>query len=95
MPGVKVLVQNTATKEVQSAVTDSDGVYTFPALSGGTYQLRVERNDFRSFVQAGLAITPGSPLKADIRLIPDDTMSGGQDRPTRAPPHRNRSTARC
>jgi porin len=44
---------------------------------GGTYQLRVERNDYRSFVQAGLAITPGSLLKADIRLIPDDTMSGG------------------
>src|SRR5258707_8906565 len=42
MPGVKVLVQNTATKDVQSAVTNSEGVYSFPALSGGAYQLRVE-----------------------------------------------------
>ncbi len=77
--GVKVLVQNTATREVHSAVTNHDGVYSFPELSGGAYQMRVEHREFRPYVQAGLTITPGAPLEADIRMIPDDTMSGEQD----------------
>ena len=96
MPGVKVLVQNTATKDVQSAVTNDEGVYAFPGTIGRRLPTESRTYDFRPFVQSGLAITPGSTLKADIRMIPDDTTSGRQDpHLTPAPPHRNRSTARC
>jgi porin len=90
MPGVTVRVQNTASNETQSAVTNASGLYTFPGLAGGTYELRVEQDGFRPFVQGGLLVTSVAQLKVNARLFalggnPGETTSGAQDDPNDSP----------
>ena len=42
LPGVNVTVQNTATGLQRTVVTDSSGMYRFPGLPVGTYDIKAE-----------------------------------------------------
>lgn len=85
IPGVTVHIQNTATKESQSSVTNNDGVYTFATLASGSYDLHIEHGNFRPYVKKTFAVTSDATLKIDVQLVtardpnPGDMPDGGQD----------------
>src|SRR5882672_2498037 len=54
LPESQVVVRNVDTGFVQSATTDSSGAFLFPRLPVGSYELRVERTGFSTYVQTGI-----------------------------------------
>jgi hypothetical protein len=68
IPGAAVVVTNTQTGIKLTATTDQDGVFTFPVLSVGQYQIDVTANAFRSYRKTGLVIDINSALVLDVTL---------------------------
>jgi hypothetical protein len=66
--GASVVVTNAATGVKQTATTDQDGVFTFPVLSVGQYQIDVTSDGFKPYRKTGLTIDIGSALLVDITL---------------------------
>lgn len=85
IPSVTVRVKNTATKESQTTITNSDGVYTFAALTSASYDLHIEHRNFRPYVKKALEIALDSTIRVDVQLVgasePNlgDMPGGGQD----------------
>ena len=50
------------------AVTDSGGMFRFPALDPGTYALTVEMAGFRTERRTALALGAGETLRVDVQL---------------------------
>jgi hypothetical protein len=68
IPGAAVVVTNTATGVKQTTTTDQDGVFTFPVLSVGQYELDVSADAFKYYRKAGLVIDISSALVLDVTL---------------------------
>ena len=56
IPGATVVVTNTQTGVKLITTADQDGVFTFPVLSVGQYQIDVTSDAFKSFTKTGLVI---------------------------------------
>ena len=56
VPGATVTVTNTATSGTRNTTTNAEGLYTFPALPPGFYELKVELQGFKT---AEIAILQG------------------------------------
>src|SRR5580765_3993773 len=48
IPGATVTVTNTATGGTRNTTTNAEGLYTFPSLPPGTYELKVELQGFKT-----------------------------------------------
>ena len=48
VPGVTVTITNAATNAVRSATSNEAGVYSFPSLPPGIYNLRAEKQGFKT-----------------------------------------------
>ncbi len=48
VPNARVTVTNTATNVSRNSVTNNEGIYAFPALVPGPYEVRVETSGFRT-----------------------------------------------
>ncbi|OLE84752.1 MAG: hypothetical protein AUF76_02550 [Acidobacteria bacterium 13_1_20CM_2_65_9] len=57
LPQSQVVVRNVDTGFVQSATTDQSGAFLFPRPPVGSYELRVERTGFSTYVQTGITLT--------------------------------------
>jgi hypothetical protein len=68
IPGAAVVITNAATGVTQTALTDQDGVFTFPVLSVGQYQIDVTSDGFQPFTKPGLVVDIGSALLVDVTL---------------------------
>jgi len=68
IPGAAVVVTNTATGAKQTTTTDQDGVFTFPVLSVGQYEIDVSADAFKSYRKTGLVIDISSALVLDVKL---------------------------
>jgi hypothetical protein len=68
IPGATVAVTNTQTGVKLTATTDQDGVFTFPVLSVGQYQIDVTLDPFKPYRKAGLVIDINSALVLDVTL---------------------------
>jgi hypothetical protein len=68
IPGATVVVRNTQTGAKLTTTTDQDGVFTFPVLSVGEYQIDVNSDGFQSYRKTGLAIDINSALVLDVTL---------------------------
>ncbi len=68
IPGASVFLTNTATGTKRTATTDSQGVYSFPALAVGQYDLEVNAPGFLAQRRSGLVIDVNSKLQVDIKL---------------------------
>ena len=68
IPGAAVVITNTQTGTKLNASTDQDGVFTFPVLSVGEYQIEVTSDAFQTFRKTGLAIDINSALVLDVTL---------------------------
>ncbi|MGB7495107.1 MAG: TonB-dependent receptor [Candidatus Acidiferrum sp.] len=74
--GATVVVTNTATVQKQSATTDENGLYSFPLLSVGNYEIDISCPGFKPFHQSGLTITINSVLQKDVSLrLQDQSQS--------------------
>jgi hypothetical protein len=68
IPGATVVISNAQTGAKVTATTDQDGVFTFPVLSVGQYQIDVTADAFRPYSKNGLVIDINSALALDVTL---------------------------
>lgn len=68
IPGAKVTVKNEAQGVQTRTMTDNNGVYTFPSLSVGRYDLHFEAPGFKPQDKPGIAIDIDSALTEDVTL---------------------------
>ncbi len=66
--GVRVLLTNTATNAPREVQTNDSGLYAFPALSPGTYTLKVEKSGFRAIERKNIDVLTGSANRIDVTL---------------------------
>jgi hypothetical protein len=66
--GATLEVTNGATGSKQTTHTDQDGVFTFPVLPVGHYQIDAHSDGFKDYRKGGLAIDIDSSLIVDITL---------------------------
>jgi hypothetical protein len=66
--GANVVVTNTATGATREATTNSAGVYTFPGLTPGIYDIRVTASGFKVAAQTGNTLNVQQVLRVDFSL---------------------------
>ena len=66
LPGVSVTL--TGKQGATTQVTDSNGVYRFPALEVGTYAIAADLSGFTKATRSDIAISPGRELAIDLTL---------------------------
>ena len=67
VPGASVEIKNNATAVARTAITNSTGAYSFPALDIGTYTVTVTLSGFKTFVHTEVRLTAGSV--ANLRAV--------------------------
>jgi len=68
LPGVSVEAKNVAVGSVASSVTDGNGVYRFPALAPGTYEITANLQGFNTQKLEGVIVLLGQIKKVDFAL---------------------------
>src|SRR5689334_6556352 len=68
IPNCVVTVNNPATGQKLQTETDNAGLFVFPSLPAGTYNVRVEHAGFRSAEQNGVVLDAASSRDFSIRL---------------------------
>ena len=70
IPNATVTLTNEATAERRDTVSNSDGVFVFPALNIGNYTLGIKAKGFKSFTQTGIPLTAAEERKlTGINLV--------------------------
>jgi len=64
----KVVLTSKDTKQSSSFVSDADGLYSFRNVVPGTYQLSVTAQGFGEYVQEGILVRVGYPIRQNIQL---------------------------
>ncbi|PYQ70323.1 MAG: TonB-dependent receptor, partial [Acidobacteria bacterium] len=67
MPGADVVAKQVATGVTTAAVSNAEGVFSFPALNVGTYTVTVTLQGFKTFVADGVVLTSGTG--ASVRAV--------------------------
>ena len=57
IPGVTITLLNTGTGVTSTQITNESGVYTFPSVAPGTYNVTAALPGFRTSVQSGVQVT--------------------------------------
>jgi hypothetical protein len=65
VPGASVTAHNTDTGIDVTTQTNSDGFYSFPALSTGKYEVAVQAAGFEEYRQTGLVLDVNTALRVD------------------------------
>src|SRR4051794_12374745 len=68
MPNASVTVTNTATNIGRSTVTNSSGVYSFPNLVPGVYQVKVTAQGFDTVLKTGVELQVQQTARLDFDL---------------------------
>jgi len=66
--GAAVTARNTDTGVALSAATNQSGIYSFPSLQAGPYEVSCELAGFRKFIHSGLVLETGTVKAMDIQL---------------------------
>ena len=69
IPGVKVSLKNVATNIMATTESNSAGIYVFPSLSPGSYELTFEKEGFRTRRVSDIPLSTG--LTATINAVMD------------------------
>jgi Carboxypeptidase regulatory-like domain len=72
IPGATATLTSAAGKAV-TTTSKSDGTYTVRGLAAGTYTLSVTAPGFGTFVKAGINVTLGANVAADVKMTLQDT----------------------
>jgi hypothetical protein len=73
--GANVTARNIGTGTERSTVTDDSGVYRFPLLPLGTYQVTVEAANFKRLVREGITLTAGQTATLNLPLEAGDVSA--------------------
>src|SRR2546426_5455302 len=68
IPGVTVTVTNPATNFTRNAISNEAGVYNFPALQPGRYDIKVELPGFRTITQKDVELQIQQSARIDFTL---------------------------
>src|SRR5580765_6256356 len=68
LPGVTVTVKGPATAGTPTTTTNEAGVYRFPNLAPGAYQITVELTGFNTTTQTGIQVSLGSTTEVGVQL---------------------------
>ncbi|MBY0376317.1 MAG: carboxypeptidase-like regulatory domain-containing protein, partial [Bryobacteraceae bacterium] len=66
--GAKVTVTNPATNQTRTVETNESGIFSFPALSPGTYSVRIEKTGFGSQVRNEVNLQVGAVVSFNFVL---------------------------
>ena len=72
-PNAAVTVINTATNASRSSTTNQAGIYSFPSLVPGTYQVKVEAPGFQSMVRSNIDLQVQQTARIDFTLTVGQT----------------------
>lgn len=70
VPGVQLALKGLATGEVRAVSTGADGLYRFPALPPGSYELSVSAPGFVTQVWTGITVAVGTERVLNIVMRP-------------------------
>jgi len=68
IPGAAVKITETSTNNVFTATTSEGGNYTVANLPGGTYQVEITRDGFRTFVTSNILVNQNNVVRVDAPL---------------------------
>ncbi len=68
IPGATVTATNTATNARRMTTTNEAGIYTFPALVPGMYEVKVEMEGFRSFIRRDIRLEVQQVARINVTL---------------------------
>lgn len=68
IPGVSITVKNTGTGQSRTTTGDSEGRWTVPALSVGTYEVIYEISGFKKLVRQGVEVEAAIPRTLEDKL---------------------------
>jgi hypothetical protein len=68
VPEAKVTIRNVDTGFVQTTSSDATGTYLFSRLPIGNYELRVEKEGFSAYLQAGITLTVNQAANQPVTL---------------------------
>ncbi|HEU5342293.1 carboxypeptidase-like regulatory domain-containing protein, partial [Edaphobacter sp.] len=68
IPGATVTLTETATHVQRSAVSDSNGLYTFPNVPVGTYSVEVRMTGFQTYTQTHIVLEVGSSIAVNVKM---------------------------
>src|SRR5258707_15215958 len=68
IPNAKVIATLVSTGAKSETQTGSDGLFTIPFLSPGTYRVEAEAAGFKRYVRSGLDVSAGERVGVDIEL---------------------------
>lgn len=66
--GATVSVTSVATGAVRRATTNNDGIYTFPSLLPGDYEMRVEQQGFKTALRGNVQLQVQQTARIDITM---------------------------
>jgi Carboxypeptidase regulatory-like domain len=66
--GAQLTLTDTATGVANTTDSNGSGVFTFPGLNVGTYNLKVTAKGFETYVRTGLQVNVSQTLRADVTL---------------------------
>jgi len=58
IPGAKVVLVNSATKDTRQTTSNGEGYFTFAGVVSGSYSVKVEMKGFRSWIVNGVNLSP-------------------------------------
>lgn len=68
IPGASVTATNTATRGTRETTTNADGLYTFPSLPPGTYELKIELQGFKTAEVSAFKVDIQQTVRRDVAL---------------------------
>jgi hypothetical protein len=68
VPKAAVSLTNMSTHVIRKTTSDNAGVYVFPGIAIGTYELSVVATGFRTYVQTGIVLEVGSSIAVNASL---------------------------
>ena len=68
VPGATVTVTNTATSGTRNTTTNAEGLYTFPAVPPGFYELKVELQGFKTAEIRSFKVDVQQTVRVDVPL---------------------------
>ena len=68
VPDVEVTLTYKATGTIAKSKTGSDGLYSFPNLQSGEYELKASASSFKEYVQRGISVLSNQVARIDVKL---------------------------
>src|SRR5207249_6547479 len=68
VPGAALSLTNTSTNAVRNTDSSGDGFYTFPSVPPGIYNLKAERQGFRTVNSTNIEIQVQQTIRLDFTL---------------------------